>query len=388
MNRFVLTVLLAAGFAGCRGGVAQQVSAANQTNALVTAARNDNSAVLRALIADGAPLDGQSERDGQTAVIAAIESDRIGALRFLLEHGARADAANRAGVVPLLAAVDAGNRAAILMLAAKGVDVEAPTVDGEGPLLRAATKNQPGAVAALLLVGAKVEAMDAAGRTALLAAACAPPANPKREEYKTDTVQILLDWNARLDVKTANGDTVQMCAARNQPAAVAEQMDAAAAERAALVKAEEKAKLWKAGDGAADLRFNLLLKAFGKNQDDDFVRGLIFAAAETLPKPRAVPAEALRVHDAAMTALASADEHDQIERPIAELRRAVELAPWWREAYRDLALAFEKNGQYEWASEQMALYLRSRPQGEEKSRALEMLIRIELEAEMIRRSLK
>ena len=388
MKLFVGTALLVVATACACTGVAQEASAANQTNALVDAARSGNGAVLRMLVADRVPLDAQRARDGQTAVLAAIQADQTEAMRFLLEQGARADVPNREGVLPLVAAIEQGNRAAILVLAQKGADVELRMGSGEPPLVYAALRNKPASITALLLVGANPEAMDDAGRTALLAAACTPPVDAKGGEQKADAIQILLDWNARMDAKAANGDTVQTCAARNQPASAAEQMDAAAAERAALAKAEEKAKLTKAGVGAADLRFNLLLNAFGKNQDDDYVRGLIFAAAEALPKPRAIPAEAQRVHEAAMTALASADEHDQIERPIAELRRAVEMAPWWREAYRDLALALEKNGQYEWATEQMDLYLRSRPRGEDRNTALAQMIRIELEADVIRRSLK
>jgi hypothetical protein len=311
---------------------------------------------------------------------------RCAILVCLVLTTAQAQTAPDAGQLARAAAV--GNRMELLRLLNSGADVDAVAADGATALLTAAVHHQPATVAALLLFGANLEAKNAEGRTPLLAALCTAPGADEKPTAKPDTVSVLLTWNASLDAKASNGETAFTCPAGVAPDAAAERVADAVAERAALARSEEKAKLYKAGDGAPDLRFNLLLKAFGRDQEDDYIRGLIFAAARQLPKARPIPAEAKRVHDSGMTDLEDSHDHDQLERPIAELRRAVELAPWWGEAYRDLALALDKNGQYEWASEQMQHYLESQPPADELPKARALLIEMEAQWDALSRSSK
>jgi tetratricopeptide (TPR) repeat protein len=249
----------------------------------------------------------------------------------------------------------------VLLLLEKGAQVDARDAQGETTLLRAARLHRTASARALLLWGADVEARSADGRTPLMVAACTKPVEDERSAEKTSTVGLLLEWNASLEAKDKNGETALSCEAHAMPEGVAALLTNASAQRVALAKAKEHAKLAKAGDNAPEVRFNLLLKAFGKDQDDDYVRGLLFEAAAKLPKPRLIPPEAKSLHRSATMALGEFSEDPQLDRPIAELRRAVELAPWWAQAYYDLAKALQANGQYEWACKQMEQYLRSLP---------------------------
>jgi ankyrin repeat protein len=361
---------------------AQSPAQNNTAEQLVRAAERGNLPVLRVMVAEVKDLNARRPSDGETALVAAIRNEQPFAAKLLLDHGADPNLAGRGGVIPLFAAVEADFRPAdemfyqgprgllaVLFLLEKGAKVDACDAQGETSLLRAARLHRTDSVQALLLWGADVEAHAPDGRTPLMAASCTKPDEDERREKKRGVIASLIEWNASLEARDKNGETALSCEAHAMPEDVAALLTNAAAQRAALAKAEEHAKLAKAGDNAPELRFNLLLKAFGKDQNNDYVRGLLFEAATKLPKPRPIPPEAESLHRSAMMALGEFSEHPERDRPIAELRRAVELAPWWGQAYYDLAKALQANGQYEWACEQMEQYLRSKPQATELKKA-------------------
>ncbi|MDR3724783.1 MAG: ankyrin repeat domain-containing protein [Terracidiphilus sp.] len=276
----------------------------------------------------------------------------------------------------------------VLFLLEEGAKVDERDAQGETPLLRAARLHRTDSARLLLLWGADVEARTADGRTPLMVAVCTKPGAEERSEEQLGTVAALLEWSASLEAKDKNGETALTCETNAIPERVRELLTNAAAQRAALAKAEEHAKLAKAGDNAPEVRFNLLLKEFGRNQEDNYVRGLLFEAAAKLTKPRAIPPEAERLHNSALLAINTFSEDPQLDRPIAELRRVVELAPWWRQGYYDLAKALQKNGQYEWACEQMEQYLRSQPPADELKKAREEYAAMEEQLDTHLQSLK
>jgi len=381
--------------------VAQQPAQNNTAEQLVRAAERGNLPVLRVMAAEIKNLDARRASDGETALVAAIRNKQPFAAKLLLDHGANPNLADGKGVLPLFAAVEARQkknmlfpheepspRLTVLFLLEKGAKVDGRNAQGETALLHAAAHHNAGAVNALLLWGADVEARSAEGRTPLLAATCTKPGEDELDGEKAGTAGVLLGWNASLEAKDKNEQTALTCDAHATPEDAGAVVAGAVEQRAALAKAEVHAKLAKAGEAAPELRFNLLLKEFGKDQDDNYVRGLLFDAAAKLPKLRPIPPEAGRLYQTAMLDLNKFTEYPEWDRPLAELRRVVEIAPWWSQVYYELAMAMQRNGQYEWACEQMELYLSSKPPAAELKKAREEYVAMEEQLDSHLRSLK
>ena len=69
-------------------------------NALIRAARNNQTDVVRYLLNNGANVNKQ-DRLGNTALHVAFVSNSTDAMRILLQHGARKDIKNNAGCKPM-----------------------------------------------------------------------------------------------------------------------------------------------------------------------------------------------------------------------------------------------------------------------------------------------
>lgn len=98
--------------------------------ALIKAVRSGSPDKVRALINAKAPI-GAADADGNTALhIAAAQPAPAEVVSLLLEAGAAADIANKAGVTPLMKAADAGDTAKCLLLLNAGARPEAKDADG------------------------------------------------------------------------------------------------------------------------------------------------------------------------------------------------------------------------------------------------------------------
>ncbi|MBI5688705.1 MAG: ankyrin repeat domain-containing protein [Verrucomicrobia bacterium] len=133
------------------------------------AERRDGSAVL-SLIAT-APVNA-AQADGTTALHWAARHDDLAAVRALLAAHADPKARNRYGVTPLSLACASGSAAVVGLLLEAGADPNAALRGGETPLMTAARTGHLDTVQLLLSRGARVDdRLAAGGQTALMWAA-------------------------------------------------------------------------------------------------------------------------------------------------------------------------------------------------------------------------
>ena len=179
----LLAVLLAAGGA-----------AAGEAPPLVAAARNTDTAALRALLGAGAPA-GAVNVDGTTALHWASYRNDLEGADLLIGAGADVNAATDLGVTPLWLAAENASPAMVRRLLAAGADANRSLLVGETPAMVAARAGNADVLGQLLAAGADPEARGARGQTALMWAAA---------RHRTAAVEVLLahgaDVHARSDV--------------------------------------------------------------------------------------------------------------------------------------------------------------------------------------------
>jgi tetratricopeptide (TPR) repeat protein len=94
-----------------------------------------------------------------------------------------------------------------------------------------------------------------------------------------------------------------------------------------------------------------------KNPNDYALREKIIRHVQTMkPKP-AVPDEAQKYMDRGLAAIEGGKGEEDFKAASAEFAKAANLAPWLGDAYRNLAIAQDKSGQYDAALKNLRLYL-------------------------------
>jgi uncharacterized protein len=193
--------------------------AAGETPVIDAARRNDGAGV-RALIAKRADVN-EVSRDGSTALLWAAYHSDLATTRALIAAGAKVNTPNKYGITPLLQASRTGADAIIQALLRAGADPALAHPEGETPLMAAAHSGSVDSVRLLIEAGADVNATDAYQKeTALMWAAT---------EGHAAVVQALLDAKADPNLKAhvtgleerkhadhaTGGFTALMFAARN-----------------------------------------------------------------------------------------------------------------------------------------------------------------------------
>lgn len=200
---------------------------------LHTAARNENAAVIDALVAGKADVN-LKDRDGYTALQHAILRNSPAAIEALARHGADLEARTPTGVTPLALAILESKYKAAIALVNAGADIE--TADGQAKLtplmliagsedreltlgagvrpIEKANPSDPGPLEvarAMIAKGAKVNDVSASGVTALLLAAA---------HNNTPIVGLLVQSGADQTLKTPRGETAADLARANGNASV------------------------------------------------------------------------------------------------------------------------------------------------------------------------
>lgn len=135
-----------------------------------------------------------ADPDGTTPLHYAARNQDMAAVKKLLAAKAPADAPNRYGVTPLVLAVEEGNVEIVNALIAAGADVNHALPEGETVLMTAARTGNVAVLQALLKRDARVEARDGFhGETALIWAAASDHA---------DAVKTLLDAGADINARS------------------------------------------------------------------------------------------------------------------------------------------------------------------------------------------
>jgi ankyrin repeat protein len=177
---FLSLMVLVAVFPGGIGRAAGE-------NAIVEAARRDDIAAVRALIAKRENVN-EPSRDGSTALLWAAYHSDLAMTRALITAGAKVNTANKYGITPLLQASRTGSDQIVQALLRAGAEPSLAHTEGETPLMAAAHSGSLPSVRLLLEAGADVNAFDLyQQQTALMWAA---------EEGHTAVVQALLDAKA------------------------------------------------------------------------------------------------------------------------------------------------------------------------------------------------
>jgi ankyrin repeat protein len=156
-------------------------------SAIVDAAKRDDVATVRALIAKRANVN-EPSRDGSTALLWAAYHSNVAMTRALLTAGAKPNLANKYGITPLLQASRTGADAVVRALLRAGADPALAHPEGETALMAASFAGSLAAVRLLIEAGADANAVDSYQKqTALMRAAA---------EGHTDVIQALLDAKA------------------------------------------------------------------------------------------------------------------------------------------------------------------------------------------------
>jgi uncharacterized protein len=188
--------------------------------ALVQAARRDDLAAVRALIAKRESVN-EASKDGSTPLLWAAYHSNVAMTRALIAAGAKTNTPNKYGITPLLQASRIGADAVVQALLRAGADPSLAHPDGETPLMAASQAGSLATVRLLTEAGADVNAVDTyqkqtalmwaaeQGHAAVVEALLAAKADPNRKAHVTG-----LEERKHADHATG-GFTALMFAARN-----------------------------------------------------------------------------------------------------------------------------------------------------------------------------
>jgi ankyrin repeat protein len=138
------------------------------------------------------------DKDGNTALLAAVMQDDVEAARKLLARGAKADAADRYRVTPLYVAALHGNAGMMAALLAAGADPDGAAPSGETILMTAARGGIVQPMRLLIEAGARVDAREPAfNQTALMLAV---------RSNSAEATALLLDKGADINARTSVGE--------------------------------------------------------------------------------------------------------------------------------------------------------------------------------------
>jgi ankyrin repeat protein len=259
------------------------VSAAGEPD-LATAARNRDSAAVRALVKQQADVNTRLG-DGTTALHWTVHWDDIETTRLLIGAGANVSAADDLGVTPLSLACTNGNAAMAAALLKAGADPNAARVSGETPLMTAARTGSAETVKLLAASGADVNAKEKTKRQTALMWAVA--------ERHNDVVRVLLDHRADVQARSSSGFMPLLFASQQGDLEAARLLLAAGADVTATAEDGSDALLV-AIDSAIEGLFEPG-KADGRHQ------ALAFYLLENGANPNAISAGRTPLHSAVWT---------------------------------------------------------------------------------------
>lgn len=126
-----------------------------------------------------------------------------------------------------------------------------------------------------------------------------------------------------------------------------------------------------------------LVEQLKKNPADTALREKIIKLAQEIKPTPAVPEEARRHFIKATTLQNEAKNPDDYDLPIQEYQQALLLAPWWSDAYFNLAIALELKQQYAEAIQNLKFSILASPEGPDARAAQDKIYALEAKQEKV-----
>jgi hypothetical protein len=348
-------------------------------------------------------LPAQVENSLSDQLFAAIDAGHGDEVQSLLKQGASLKAQNKQGKTPLIEATDRANQDMVIMLLDDGANIEQTESRGYTPLADAVLRGNVNMAGLLLERGASVEArnyvlnQDTPLHIAVL--------NYGRQEH-ANIVGLLLDRGAQIEDRDQFGNTPLLLAVPNGKAelvkllldrgadAAAEIHGQTALDKATAAHRDDLVELLEPGHFRylqleqtqwkdPQEHFSACLRALQDYPRNAALRKKIIELAATLPTPPPIPEEARQLVAKAGQRVKLAGTPAVLQAPINMLRRALVLAPWWRDPYYTLACALELSGQYDDAIRQMVTYLDMKPSEADAVKARARLTEIRSEKRVV-----
>jgi tetratricopeptide (TPR) repeat protein len=126
---------------------------------------------------------------------------------------------------------------------------------------------------------------------------------------------------------------------------------------------------------------NQYISELQKNPSDAALREKIIKHVQTMKQKPAVPDEARKYMDRGMAAIEGGKGEEDFRAASVEFTKAANLAPWLGDAYRNLAIAQDKSGQYDAALKNLRLYLLTSPFPVDEAWAKSLINKVEYRKE-------
>ncbi|GMH45141.1 hypothetical protein BSKO_13098 [Bryopsis sp. KO-2023] len=169
---------------------------------LHTAVHFRRTAIIKMLLAEGAPLNATSSR-GFTPLHTAVLDVNLTLTEMLIKAGAVVDLWDEHGYTPLHDAVSNGEEAMVELLLRYSVDPDAPDLDGHTPLMFAAADSNVEMIELLLDGGANIDLADHEGETALHEAAMYGAVEAVKVLIQNEANESAVDAKGRVPFDTA-----------------------------------------------------------------------------------------------------------------------------------------------------------------------------------------
>lgn len=125
-----------------------------------------------------------------------------------------------------------------------------------------------------------------------------------------------------------------------------------------------------------------LVQQLQSNPSDTALRERIITMARELKPPPAVPEEARRHFVKGTTIAKAATDAAGQALAVKSFEEALKLAPWWGDAWYNLAIAQELTGQLDAARTSLKLYILTGPEGDEARKAQDRIYALEAKQEL------
>ena len=172
---------------------------------LITAVDENKPDVVRYLLQHGAKVD-YANRNGLTALILAVDRGHTGIAKQFIEKGAKLDMQNKGGDTALTLAVWKNHTETAKLLIAKGADLNTQNQYSETALTLAADKDHIEVAKLLIEKGAKLDVQNQYGNTTLIVTMA---------KGNTELAKLLIEKGAKLDTQNRSGETALTLAVGN-----------------------------------------------------------------------------------------------------------------------------------------------------------------------------